>query len=115
MLGFPAAPASEPRADAYGSWYHTAQVPRSAMLVHSRRLSAHRLNLTSRLRLYNRLRPSGPVCPTVGLRTSTDIDLRPITMPAYKSVPGADQFYPLNEPAIGTAYPEVCDTGRMSF
>ncbi|KAI0727803.1 hypothetical protein C8Q72DRAFT_886021 [Fomitopsis betulina] len=27
-------------------------------------------------------------------------------MPAYKSVPGADQFYPLNEPVIGTAYPE---------
>ncbi|TFY70007.1 hypothetical protein EVJ58_g98 [Rhodofomes roseus] len=27
-------------------------------------------------------------------------------MPAYKAVPGAAQRYPLNEPAIGTAYPE---------
>lgn len=35
-------------------------------------------------------------------------------MPAYKSVPGADQFYPLNEPVIGTAYPEVRE-GRLTM
>ncbi|KAH9937299.1 uncharacterized protein B0H18DRAFT_969983 [Fomitopsis serialis] len=27
-------------------------------------------------------------------------------MPAYQVAPGADQFYPLNKPTIGTAYPE---------
>lgn len=81
------------------------------MLVHFSPLSAHRFDLPSLLRLYNRLRPSS-VCSTTNLSIRTIS--KSITMPSYKSVPGADQFYPLNEPAIGTAYPEV-RSGRLAM
>lgn len=107
--GFPAAPASESSPDhsAHGSRHPTAYL-RPGMRFRIPCLSAHRLNLPSiSLRLYSRLRP-GPVLSISSSRTHTSI--KSITMPAYKTVPGADQFYPLNEPAIGTAYPEVRDS-----
>lgn len=76
------------------------------MLVHFPRLSAHLSSLPRCARLYSWLRPDSLLSIT-GLRSHT-LSIKSITMPAYNSTPGADQFYPLNEPAIGTAYPEVC-------